>query len=58
MILRIYYIRSNISISMYCSIVKKIGFNQNIEILSLEIEMQGERTVEKTKFMRLDADTL
>ena len=32
LILRIlYYIRSKESISMYCSIVKKFGFNQNIE---------------------------
>ena len=41
MILRIYYIRSKVSISMYCSIVKKIGFNQNIEIESRHFEFRN-----------------
>ena len=36
--LRILYIRSKVSISMYCSIVKKFGFNQNIEIESQHFE--------------------
>ena len=35
------YIRSIVSISMYCSIVKKIGFNQNIETESQHFEFRN-----------------
>ena len=42
MILRIYYIRSKVSISMYCSIVKRFGFNQNIEIESQHFEFRNQ----------------
>ena len=44
--LRIYYIRSKVSNSMYCSVVKNLV---PIKILSLETEMQGERTVAKNE---------
>ena len=40
-ILRIYYIRSKVSISIYCLIVKKFGFNQNIEIESQHFEFRN-----------------
>ena len=36
--LRVYYIRSKVSNSMYCSVVKKLVFNQNIEIESEHFE--------------------
>ena len=39
--LRILYIRSKVSISMYCSIVKKFGFNQNIKIESQYFEFKN-----------------
>ena len=40
-ILGIYFIRSKVSISMYCSIVKRFGFNQNIEIGSQHFEFRN-----------------
>ena len=51
--LRIYYIGSKVSNSMYCSIVKYLVsikiLKLKVNILGLEIEMQGERTVVKNK---------
>ena len=49
----IYYIRSKVSNSMFCSVVKQLVsikiLKQKVNILSLEIEMQGERTVAKNE---------
>ena len=48
-----YYIQSEVSNSMYCSEVKHLVsikiLKQKVNILSLEIEMQGERTVAKNE---------
>ena len=45
--LRIHYIRSKVSNSMYCSVVKNLVsikiLKKKVNILSLEIEMQGEK---------------
>ena len=40
--LRVYYIRSKVSNSMYCSVVKNLVFNQNVEIESQHFEFARE----------------
>ena len=51
--LRIYYLRSKVSNSMYCSVVKNLVsikiLKKKVNILNLEIEIQGEPTVAKNK---------
>ena len=39
--LRVYYIRSKVSNSMYCSVVKNLVSNQNIEIESQHFEFRN-----------------
>ena len=51
--LRIFYLRSKVSNSMYCSVVKNLVsikiLKKKVNILNLEIEIQGEPTVAKNK---------
>ena len=49
MILRIYYIRSKVSIPIIKNFVSVKILKEKVNILSLEIEMQGELTVAKNE---------